>query len=132
MCALAGLPARAAAGLGALEAGAPALAATATCPLRLDDLLAAADLLTPLLVPGLFQLAPVEAGITLREARLCYEGGGAAVASTMAGLARRFVWRDLLAAQQEIWAGRGARVQALSELLVQVLKTLSVIMMCRL
>jgi len=130
MCALAGLPARAAAGLGALEAGAPALASAATCPLRLDDVLAAADLLTPLLVPALFQTAPLESGITLHEARLIYEGAGAAVASTLAGLVRRVVWRDLLAAQRKASAGRGAKEQALSQLLVRVFKTLSDILIC--
>ncbi len=129
MCALAGLPARAAAGLGALEAGAPALAAAAACPLRLGDLLDAADLLSPLLVPDLFQVAAVEAGTTLREARLFYEGAGAAVARMLAGLARRFVWRDLLAAQRGASAGRGARVQA-ADLLVLALQTLSLMLSC--
>ena len=124
MCALAGLPARAAARVTALEAGAPALAASATCPLRLDDLLDAAHLLTPLLVPDLFHTAAFKRGITLQDARYFYEGAGAAVASTLASVARRFVWRDLLAAQREVSAGRGARVQALPQLLVRVLRTL--------
>ncbi len=83
MCALAGLPARAAARVRALEAGAPVLAASAACPLRLVDLLDAAALLTPLLVPDLVHTAAFECGITLREARYFYEGGSAAVASTM-------------------------------------------------
>ncbi len=100
--------------------------------MRLEDLLDAADLLTPLLVPDLFQVLPVEGSIsiTLCEARCFYEGAGAVVASTLAGLARRFVWRDLLAAQREVLAGRGARVQALSHLLAQALKTLSLMLLC--
>jgi len=101
MCALASLPARAAARVRALEAGAPELAAAAAGPLRLVDLLSlnAASLLGPLLVPELFQAASVEGGMTLREARLVYEGAGAALA-TIIGFARRLVWRDLAAAQE--------------------------------
>ncbi len=102
MCALAGLPARAAARLRTLEAGAPALAASATRPLRLEDLLDAADLLTPLLMPDLIDFASFEGSITLQDARYFYEGASAAVASTLASVARRFVWRDLLPAQREL------------------------------
>jgi hypothetical protein len=96
----------------------------------MEDLLGAAGLLVPLLVPDLIHFASFQGSITLHEARCFYEGAGAAVASTMAGLARRFVWRDLLAAQREVTAGRGARAQALSELLVQALKTLSWLLLC--
>ncbi len=129
MCALASLPARAAAQLRALEAGAPELAAAATCPLRLADLLNldAAALLGPLLVPELFQAASVEGGTTLREARLVYEGAGA-VTATLVGVARRLVWRDLAAAEG---LTRDTRMLAtLQKLVERTLQTLSLLLTC--
>ncbi len=127
MCALASLPSRAAARVRALEAGAPQLAAAATCPLHLADLLNinAAALLGPLLVPELFQTAPLAGHMTLREARLIYEGAGAAIA-TLVSFMRRLVWRDLAAAQ-----GLSARVMASLHKLVEVmLQTLRLLLIC--
>jgi hypothetical protein len=129
MCALASLQARAAARVRALEAGAPELAAAATCPLRLIDLLRlnAAALLGPLVVPEIFQIAAVEGGLTLREARLVYEGAGTAIA-TLVGIARRFVWRDQVAAQGLSRDGRAkAHVQ---ELVTRMLQTLGLLLAC--
>ncbi len=134
MCALAGLPARAAARLRALEAGAPALAAAATCPLHPADLLQpdARRLLTPLLVPELFEPASVEGGLTLREARLILECS--AVAVTLARIARRIVWRDLRVAKRELCASRARGEQSLpgSQSLPEcgILATLSLMLSC--
>jgi hypothetical protein len=127
MCALASLPARAAARVRALEAGAPELAAAATCPLRLADLLNlnAAALLGPLLVPELIQAASVEGGMTLREARLVYEGASAAVA-VLISFAKRLVWRDLAAA-------RGlptGLMTVLQRLVARALETLTLLLAC--
>ncbi len=98
MCALAGLPARAAARLRALEAGAPALAAGATGRLQLDDLMEPGSFvyLLPLIVPSLFPVDQAERALTLREARFMYDGAAAAVAGTLAGILRRIDWRALL------------------------------------
>ncbi len=133
MCALAGLPARAAARLRALEAGAPALSAAATCPLHLADLLQpdSRRLLTPLLEPDLFEPASVEGGLTLREARLILESS--AVAVTLARLARRFAWRDLLVAKRELCASRAREEQGLrapSSPECRVMATLSLMLSC--
>ena len=129
MCALASLPARAAARVRALEAGAPELAAAATGPLRLVDLLRldAAALLGPLLVPELFQAASVEGGMTLRRARLFYEGAGAVIA-TLIGFARRLVWKDLLAAQGLTRDERARDI--MQELAARTLDTLRLLLTC--
>ncbi len=127
MCALASLPARAATQIRALEAGAPELAAAATCPLRLVDLLHlnAAALLGPLLVPELFQAASVEGGMTLREARLLLEGAGA-VTVTLISFARRLVWQDLAGSQ-----GLNTRVvSSLQKLVARTIVTLGLLLAC--
>ncbi len=100
MCSLASVPARTAALVRALEFGAPALAATATCPLRLADVLNCNTLclLRPLTHPDLlFQALSVERGITLCDARCIYQHAGTALTIRMlANFARRIVWVDLL------------------------------------
>ncbi len=98
MSALARLPARAAARVKALNAGAPELAAAATSPLRKADLLSpsAAALLSSLAVPDLLQADLLENGLTLHEARLVYKDTTAVVA-TLASVNRRTVWREVFA-----------------------------------
>jgi hypothetical protein len=101
MSALADLVARAAAQVRALEAGAPALAAAATCPLRAADLMHAGtlDLLTPLLDNELvLAVAKSEkSGLTLHEARLVYRGAGARVVAVLASIVCRVEWSALFA-----------------------------------
>ena len=99
MSALAGLPARAAARVRALNAGAPVLAATAIGPLRKVDLLdpRAAALLSSLAFPDLLQPGQLQDGLSLREARLVFKDTIAVVA-TLANIIRRIVWRDIFAA----------------------------------
>jgi len=99
MCALASLPDRAAACVRALELRAPALTATATCPVRAVDLTRFKSEIQSLTNPELLQTASVSVGITLREARCVHEHAGAAVA-TLANLVRRIVWADLFAASR--------------------------------
>ena len=127
MSALASLPSRAAARVRALEAGAPELAAAATCPLRPADLLRlnAAALLSPLLMPELFQLKSMEGDMTLREARIAYEGAGAAIA-VLISFARRLVWRDL-AACQELSAGA---MESLQKVVGRTIITLGLLLGC--
>ena len=96
MCALAGLAARAAAQVGALEARAPALAAAATCPLQATDL--ADPSAVALLAPIVSLFVACERGLTLQEARLIYMGTGAAV-TTLASTARRIVGATCLPGQ---------------------------------
>ena len=99
MSALADLVARAAAQVAALEAGAPALAAAATCPLRAADLMHAGtlNLLTPLLNTELVLAVakPEKSGLTLREARLVYRGDGARVVAMLASIVCRVKWGAL-------------------------------------
>jgi len=105
MCALARLPARAAVRVRALEAGAPMLAAAATCPLRLVDLRDpdAAALLKTIVTPDLLRPEHVEEGMTLRKARLVYNDPlTLAVLATLTSCVRRFAWEDLLAARELI------------------------------
>jgi len=101
MCALAGLAARADAQVGALEAGAPALAAGATCPLRAADLMRpdAVELLAPVIHGDPMQAVTSDGGLALHEARLVYRG---AAVGTLASIVRRILWRDVLA-----WLERG-------------------------
>ena len=125
MCALAGLPARAAAQVRALEAGAPALAAAATCPLRLLDIVrpSAMGLLMPLVGPDVLQPLMLPHGLTLREARYVYRDTGSAIA-TLASIVRRIVWRDMLDAREpaadrsEQWLAATFVLQALCILLM--------------
>ncbi len=72
---LASLPARAALQVRALEAGAPALAAAATVPLHLADIMDPNNSLqlSVLIMPGILHEDYIEKGLTLREARLIYE-----------------------------------------------------------
>jgi len=74
MSALAGLPARAAARVKALDAGAPVLAAAATGPLRKADFQhpRAAALLSSFTIPDLLQAGSLQDGLSLREARLVF------------------------------------------------------------
>ena len=99
MSALADLVARAAAQVAALEAGAPALAAAATCPLRAADLMHAGtlNLLTPLLNTELVLAVakPEKSGLTLHEARLVYRGPGARVVAMLASTVCRVEWGAL-------------------------------------
>ncbi len=96
MCALASLAARACAQVGALEAGAPALAAAATCPLRAADLMrpTAMALLAPVIHIDFMEAVISDGGLTLHEARLVYRS---APLSILASIVRRILWRDVLA-----------------------------------
>jgi len=98
MSSLASLPARAAARVMALNAGAPELAAAATGPLHKADLLdpSAAALLSSLAIPDLLHVDALQKSLTLREARLVYKDTTAVVA-TLASVIRRIVWRDIFA-----------------------------------
>jgi len=113
MSALAGLPARAAARVRALNAGAPELAATASGPLRKADLrkVSATALLSALVSPDLLPASSLQSGLTLREARLVYKDTIAVVA-TLASIIRRTVWRDVFAETAD-----GALVERLSNTL---------------
>ncbi len=100
MCALASLPARAAARVRRIEAEAPALAAAATCPVGLIVLLnpIASPLLTIVFMPDLIDPECVNSGLTLREARYMYnESDSRAVADMLASWLRRLAWSELLA-----------------------------------
>ena len=113
----------------ALNAGAPELAAAATGPLHKADLLdpSAAALLSSLAIPDLLHVDALQKSLTLREARLVYEGAGTAIA-TLVGIARRFVWRDQVAAQGLSRDGRAkAHVQ---ELVTRMLQTLGLLLAC--
>jgi len=100
MCASARPPARATAQAAAqvrkVEARAPALAAAATCPMRLADLVQPdlADLLVLVRRCTLRRAA----GVPLREARLVCEATDKA-AALLVSLARRIVWRGPQAAR---------------------------------
>ncbi len=123
MCALAGLVARAAAQVAALEASAPALAAAATCPLRLADLAHAnaLGLLMPVAWAELVPAVTEGGGLTLGQARLIYRGAGAKVVATLASMVRRVVWTSLLAGAEQggerLLARVALNLQALSALL---------------
>ena len=123
MCALAGLAAEAAAGLGALEAGAPALAAGATCPLRAADLMCpdAVYLLAPVIHGDLMQAVTRDGGLALHEARLVYRG---AAVGTLASIVRRILWRDVLA-----WLERGGEDTGLAWV-VYILQALCTVLKC--
>ncbi len=101
MCALASLPARSASQVKANEAETPALAAAATCPLRLADLTTSnvRALLVAVHAPDIRTERYIREGITLDEARLVYTDSGAAIAM-LASILRRCEWRDLLAARE--------------------------------
>ncbi len=98
MSALAGLPARAAARVKALDAGAPVLAAAATGPLRKADFQhpRAAALLSSFTIPDLLQAGSLQDGLSLREARLVFNDTIAVIA-TITNIVRRIVWRDIFA-----------------------------------
>ena len=121
MSALASLPARAAAQVMALNAGAPELAAAATGPLHKANLLdpSAAALLSSLAIPDLLQAETLQNSLTLREARLVYNDTTAVVA-TLASVIRRIVWRDIFAEP----AVDGSADCAVVELLITALQTL--------
>lgn len=127
MCALARLPARAAARVKALEAGAPMLAAAATCPLRLVDLRDpdAAALLRTTIMPELLRPEDIEEGLTLRTARLVYnEPRSLGLLATLISCTTRIVWEDLLAA-------RGLPVyERLLEMVVYTLQTMCLMLAC--
>ena len=91
MRALASL-ARAASQVKAFEAEAPALAAAATCPLRLANLASTrvVALLGTVLSPELVEPDSVHGSIALREARLVYNDTGATIAM-LASIMRRIV-----------------------------------------
>ncbi len=114
MSALAGLPARAAARVRALNAGAPELAAAATSPLRKANLQKprAAALLSSLIIPDLLPADYLETDLTLHEARLVYSDT-IAVAATLASIIMRTVWRDVLAAPAANGDADGAVVERL-------------------
>jgi hypothetical protein len=113
MSTLATLPARASAAVRALEAGAPELAANATCPLRQADLLNSeiVALLAPLIAPDVLPSKAVAGGLTLREARIIYEGMGAAI-ETLSSILQRIVWRDFCTAWDP-WTGQTSEVTCL-------------------
>jgi len=100
MCALASLPARAASRVRKIEAEAPALAAAATCPLGLSELLHRKNalLLLSMGMPTLYDPECVRNGLTLSDARCLYNNSDSRAAMDMlASCLRRLVWRDVLA-----------------------------------
>ncbi len=103
MYAIANLPARAAARVRAIEAGAPMLAAAATGPLRLLDLRDpdTASMLKTIITPDLLRPEDIEERFPLRKAQLIYnEPRTLAVLATLVSCVRRIAWEDLLVERQ--------------------------------
>ncbi len=117
------MAARRAAQLRALEAGAPALAAAATCPLRAADLLRpdVVDLLKPVIHYDFMQASPRDGGLDLHEARLVYRGAAVCI---LASIVRRILWRDVLA-----WLERGEGGTCL-KLVMYILLALCTMLKC--
>ena len=125
MYAIASLPAKAAARVKALEAGAPILAAAATAPLRLLDLRDpnTAALLKSIITPDLLRAEDIEERFPLRNARLFFsEPRILAVLATLVSCVRRFAWADLLAAQGSVEDER------VLEMVVQAVQTMCLLL----